>query len=161
VRKCFRIPCCLVAPAVTARVLLLVVFAVAFHPTFGQDRTQSLVGRWYGEIATIGEIAGRQYNSRRWLRINEADGTQNVTWRLYLNGTRVGEETMRAKWGVNANVYWTECASITIDGRGHECGIVRSEYSIDQIDDRQMKFTNLNTHETLQAVRVSSDFKLP
>lgn len=123
-------------------------------------QSQSLVGSWYGEIAQTGNIEGRSYDLRRWLRTNFPDGRQLLVFRYYLDGQLQVEEQSQGKWSLENGVYTTICESFSLGGKVRSC-IGKVEYDMSVLNEREMQYRSRSSGLTYRMVRVPTGYRLP
>jgi hypothetical protein len=119
-----------------------------------------LVGNWYGETVLSGKIEGQDYNFRRWLRVNHADGIQRIVFRYYMDGVMRGEEVWQGRWTYQNGVYSSACESVLVNGKIKNCSS-RVDYDVHSIDAKEMQYTSRSSGKRYRTSRVADDFRLP
>lgn len=114
----------------------------------------SIVGTWYGEVAVNQSDASLQ----RWMRVNRADGTQTITFRMYQNGQLVRQVVRHDLWSLKNGVYRSECRSKTINGESSPCDPTY-EYDVHRLDSQQMEYKSRSDGASYRVIRVQPDFK--
>ena len=139
----------------------LVLFAATTRADSIEQLTPSqIVGRWYGENSQRGARSGKQYDYRRWLRENRADGTELVVFRYYRRGELQLETTMTSRWSVEGGVYSSDCETVAERAKTIRCSD-RSRYSIEYLGTNRMRYTDISTQISYTARRVPQDFRIP
>jgi len=124
------------------------------------DQSQMFVGRWYGERVESGQVAGKQFNHRRWLSVCQSDGTGRSVQRAYLDSTLQGEVIMDYRWGVESGIYWEICQSRVQNGKVLSC-VDRREYEVQSITTREFRYRSKKNGIDYSVVRVPEAFRLP
>ncbi|OGP66448.1 MAG: hypothetical protein A2169_13840 [Deltaproteobacteria bacterium RBG_13_47_9] len=140
--------------------LFVVVWACHADLAIAADKSQMLVGSWYGERIHSGQFSGKSFNHRRWLTVHRSDGSARDVHRYYLDDTMQGEYVEEYKWGVKKNIYWNICQSQTINGVVNSCSD-RSEYEIQSLTSREFRYRSLKSQIVYSMVRVPEEFRLP
>lgn len=119
-----------------------------------------MTGKWYSESKEEKSFEGENYTIRKELAINRADGTKTIVFRHYAGDQCVAERTVAYRWGVNNNVYWTECQTVGINERALACSD-RQEYELISVTPKEVQYKSRNNGVTYTNRRVSDDFSLP
>lgn len=139
--------------------LLALLFAGMTAVASAADR-QAVEGRWYGELSINSSYGGKPFDFRRWLRVNDADGSGQTTMRYYL-GTQFQTETVeKFQWGVTGDTYWEECISVK-DEEGDRSCANRTEYDIKRLTDREFQNVSKRSGLEYREIKVPAQFTLP
>jgi hypothetical protein len=118
------------------------------------------VGSWYSETKEDKQYAGKNYDIRRELLVNRADGTKTNTFRYYAGTQMIAESTATYAWGVDNGVYWTVCRTVIRNNQAAACS-TRAEYEVLSSTAREMRYRSRASGTTYSILRVNDNFKLP
>jgi len=128
----------------------------------GAADRQDLLGIWYGETQDRGQVNGVPYDMRRWTMVQTPDGTGMQVMRYYSGSQFQFEVVMSYLWGVDNDVWWTECVSLRDDRGLQDCSRApRSDYRIDSLDSAGMRYTSMTFGNPYSMQKVPRDFTFP
>jgi hypothetical protein len=142
-----------------ALALMLLAVATAVAEAASRD---DLVGTWYGETQDYGVIEGRHFDMRRWTIVQTPDGTGLQVMRFYFQSAFVSEMVMSFTWGVDNDVWWVACVTLRDSLGLQNCAhLPRSDYRIDALDGRGMRYTSTPHNMSYFMQKVPRDFVFP
>ncbi|ODM75295.1 hypothetical protein A6452_37375 [Bradyrhizobium elkanii] len=116
-----------------------------------------MTGKWYSETTEDKLFDG---TIRKDLAVSRADGTKTITARYYAGNQCVAERIATFRWGVDNNVYWTECKTLRKYGAALACP-ARLEYELISVTPNEFQYKSKKSGITYTNRRVSDDFDLP
>lgn len=119
-----------------------------------------LVGQWFTELEEDETYLGERYTIRKQIEDNRPDGTKTATFRFYDNCRYIGELVNELEWGVDKDVYWTKCKSITQAGVTVPCSAT-SYYDLTAVTKTALRYTSRDSGIAYTMTRVESGFKIP
>ena len=95
-----------------------------------------MTGKWYSETTEDKLFDG---TIRKDLAVSRADGTKTITARYYAGNQCVAERIATFRWGVDNNVYWTECKTLRKYGAALACP-ARMEYELISVTPNEFQY---------------------
>lgn len=146
------------AKVLGASAVICFVSVLLMLSTFGKAASiNDMTGKWYSETTEDKSFGGA---IRKDLAVNRADGTKTITFRYYAGDQCVAERIVTFKWGVDNNVYWTECQTLRRYGAALVCP-GRLEYELISVTSNETQYRSKKDGIAYTNRRVSDDFDPP
>lgn len=118
------------------------------------------VGTWYSEFKEAGAYGNEKYDSFRVFGRIRFDGRFSAVHRFYKNDLILFETHTFGVWGVERNILWFQCESMTARGDSYPCNELQ-EYLILKADESEVIYVSKKSGRVHKPIRVADDFYSP